>query len=38
MDLYAIPLDGFDIVLGCEWLRKLGPILWDQAFHDLLAT
>lgn len=29
MDLYAIPLHGFDIVLGCEWLRTLGPILWD---------
>jgi hypothetical protein len=27
--LYAFSLDGFDIVLGVQWLRTLGPILWD---------
>jgi hypothetical protein len=29
VDLFVIQLGGFDIVLGCEWLRTLGPILWD---------
>jgi hypothetical protein len=29
MDFYIIPLDGYDVVLGCEWLRTLGPIVWD---------
>jgi hypothetical protein len=31
MDAYAIPLDSFDIILGVEFLRTLGPILWDLA-------
>lgn len=29
VDLYAIPLGGFDVVLGTRWLKTLGPILWD---------
>ena len=29
MDLYILPLAGCDIVLGIQWLRVLGPILWD---------
>lgn len=29
MDLYVLPLGGFDLVLGCDWLRTLGPILWN---------
>jgi hypothetical protein len=29
MDAYAIPLDSFDIILGVQFLRTLGPILWD---------
>jgi hypothetical protein len=32
-NFYALPLDGFDVVLGVQWLRTLGPILWD--FDDL---
>nr|CAB3446888.1 unnamed protein product [Digitaria exilis] len=28
-DLFVLPLGGFNIVLGCDWLRILGPILWD---------
>lgn len=34
--MYAIPLDGFYIVLGVQWLKTLGPILWD--FDDLTMT
>jgi hypothetical protein len=29
MDLFIIPLGGFDMVLDVQWLRSLGPILWD---------
>ncbi|KAJ1274640.1 hypothetical protein BS78_05G077100 [Paspalum vaginatum] len=32
IDAYAIPLDTFDVILGVEFLRTLGPILWD--FND----
>nr|CAD1842592.1 unnamed protein product [Ananas comosus var. bracteatus] len=28
-DLLLLPLKGCDIVLGIQWLIKLGPILWD---------
>jgi len=33
VDCYAIPLDCYDLVLGVQFLRTLGPILWD--FDDL---
>ncbi|KAF8658447.1 hypothetical protein HU200_058898 [Digitaria exilis] len=29
IDLYVIPLGGYELVLGCEWLVTLGQILWD---------
>ena len=29
LDLRTIPLGGIDIVLGVQWLRFLGPIVWD---------
>jgi hypothetical protein len=32
-DGYMLPLDGFHIVLGIQWLRMLGPIHWD--FNNL---
>jgi hypothetical protein len=35
-NFYVLPLDGFDVVLGVQWLRTLGPILWD--FDDLKMT
>lgn len=27
--LYVVPLEGYDLVLGVQWLRTLGPVLWD---------
>jgi hypothetical protein len=33
-DLFIIPLGDYDMVLGVQWLRTLGPILWDfEQFH-----
>lgn len=29
LDFYVIPLGGCDTVLGVQWLRTLGPVLWD---------
>lgn len=29
VDLYPLPLEGCDAVLGAQWLRTLGPIVWD---------
>lgn len=29
LDCYAMPLDGFDMILGVQWLGTLGPITWD---------
>jgi hypothetical protein len=28
-NLYVLPLDGFDIILGIQWLCTLGPIVCD---------
>ena len=30
-DMFSLPLGGCDVVLGTQWLRTLGPILWDFA-------
>jgi hypothetical protein len=29
MDCYTLPLGGFDVILGVQWLRSLEPIVWD---------
>ena len=29
--MFAMPLGGCDVILGTQWLRTLGPILWDFA-------
>ena len=29
IDCVALDLGGFDLVLGVQWLRSLGPIVWD---------
>jgi hypothetical protein len=40
LDLFVIPLDDFEMVLGVQWLRSLGLILWDfdrcrmSCWHD----
>lgn len=28
-DFFALPLAGYDIILGTQWLASLGPIHWD---------
>jgi len=35
IDLYALPLGKYDMVLGVQWLGTLGPILWDFAKHTI---
>ena len=29
IDLFMHPLHDYELVLGCHWLKTLGPILWD---------
>jgi hypothetical protein len=29
MDSYTLPLEGFDVILDVQWLKSLGPIVWD---------
>nr|DAD35091.1 TPA_asm: hypothetical protein HUJ06_005731 [Nelumbo nucifera] len=29
MDFYLLPLDGYEVVLGTQWLATLSPIWWD---------
>lgn len=36
INCYILPLDGFDVVLDVQWLKTLGPILWN--FDKLTMT
>jgi hypothetical protein len=29
VDCYTLPLEGFDVILGIQWLQSLGRIMWD---------
>lgn len=29
VDLFVMPLAGYDVVLGTHWMATLGPIVWD---------
>jgi hypothetical protein len=31
---YYLPLDGFDLVLGVQWLRSLGPVVCNFDTHN----
>jgi putative ubiquitin-RnfH superfamily antitoxin RatB of RatAB toxin-antitoxin module len=35
INLYALPLGEYDMVLGIQWLTTLGPVLWDFAKHKM---
>jgi hypothetical protein len=35
VDLYIMPLAGFDLVLETQWIATLGPIVWDIANHTM---
>lgn len=37
-DFFLISLGGCDVVLGVEWLRSLGPILWDFTHMTMQFT
>lgn len=29
VDIDVIPLEGYELILGCQWLQTLEPITWD---------
>jgi hypothetical protein len=31
IDYYLLPVEGCEVVLGAQWLRLLGPIIWNFA-------
>jgi hypothetical protein len=35
IDLYVMPLAGYDVVLGTHWMATLGPIVWDLAARTM---
>ena len=35
IDLFVMPLAGYDLVLGTQWMATLGPIVWDFAKHTM---
>jgi hypothetical protein len=38
VDLYVMPLAGYDLVLGTQWLSTLGPIVWDFTARTMSFT
>jgi len=37
IDIFIIPLAGYELVLGCQWLRTLGPELWDFKLKTMMS-
>ncbi|CAA0831880.1 Unknown protein [Striga hermonthica] len=35
VDLFVMPLAGYDVVLGTNWMAMLGPIIWDLAARTM---
>ena len=35
-DLFVMPLAGYDMVLGTQWLATLGPVLWDFGARTMM--
>jgi hypothetical protein len=35
VDCYGLPLGSYDMVLGVQWPKSLGPVLWDFKHHTL---
>ncbi|WVZ78855.1 hypothetical protein U9M48_026503 [Paspalum notatum var. saurae] len=38
VDLYIMPLAGYDLVLGTQWLVTLGPVVWDFTKRTMSFT
>lgn len=38
VDLYIMPLAGYDLVLGTQWMVTLGPIVWDFTKRTMAFT
>jgi hypothetical protein len=38
VDLYIMPLVGYDLVLGTQWLATLGDIVWNMAAGTMEFT
>ena len=35
VDLFVMPLAGYDVVLGTHWMATLGPNFWDLATRTM---
>ena len=38
VDIFVMPLAGYDLVLGTQWLATLGPVLWDFSVRTMTFT